>query len=486
MIDFYQTSACDLVKKIKEGSLKAVDVVQASIDKINKENKKLNAFVYLNDDAIKQAERIDKKREEGKPLGKLAGIPIAIKDNMCQKDTLTTSCSKILANYKPPYNATVVEKILAEDGIIVGKTNMDEFAMGSSNENSCYGAVSNPFDLERIPGGSSGGSAVAVSAGLVPLALGSDTGGSIRQPAAMCGVIGLKPTYGSVSRYGLMSYSSSLDQIGPFARNIDDIALLYNAISGYDPKDSSSVNNENPKILLDNIKSLKGFKIGLVPSFMTDGLSPDVRTSLLATAEKMKELGAEIIDVDLPHAKYGIAAYYLVATAEASSNLGRYDGIHYGYRSSESKDLHSVYFNSRSEGFGTEVKRRILLGTFSLSSGYYDQFYNKSTKVRRLILNDYLNAFKKVDAILTPTAPSVAFKKGEKTSNPVEMYLSDVYTVCNNLSGVPGISFNCGTSKEGLPIGAQLTGPVFEEKKLLEIIKGFENSTQHHLLTPNI
>lgn len=487
MIDFYKTSAVEIAKNVKSGEWKAVDIAQTYLDRINDKNKSLNAFIRIYDDVIESAQAIDDKRNNGKPLGNLAGVPIGIKDNMCEKNRLTTACSKILSGYKPPYNATVIDKIEQQDGLIIGKTNMDEFAMGSSNETSFYGAVNNPFDTDRIPGGSSGGSAVAVSAGLTPLSLGSDTGGSIRQPAALCGVLGMKPTYGRVSRYGLMAYSSSLDQIGPFARYSEDAALLLNSIAGYDNKDSSSVDIEKPDYLENKITSLKGKKIGIVRSFMDEGLSTEIKTTIENNViDVLKSLGAEIIEVELPHSKFGIAAYYLVATAEASSNLGRYDGIHYGFRSENINDLESIYVNSRSEGFGPEVIRRILLGTFSLSAGYYEEYYNKATKVRRLILNDYISAFKNVDAILTPTSPTCAFKKGEKSSNPIEMYLSDIYTVCNNLSGLPGISFNCGFSKEGLPIGAQFTGNVFEENELLQLVNIFEKNSSHHLTTPNI
>lgn len=487
MIDFFKTSAVEIAKNVKSGNWKAVDVAQKYLDRIKEKNKTLNAFIRIYDDVIEAAEAIDKKRDNGETLGDLAGIPIGIKDNMCEKDRLTTACSKILDGYKPPYNAFVIDKIKQQDGLIIGKTNMDEFAMGSSNENSFYGPVSNPYDTDRIPGGSSGGSAVAVSAGLVPLSLGSDTGGSIRQPAALCGVLGMKPTYGRVSRYGLMAYSSSLDQIGPFARYSEDAALLMNTIAGYDKKDSSSVNLDKPNYLENKLSSLAGKKIGVVKSFMDEGLSSEIKSTIEDNViDVLKSLGAEIVNVELPHSKYGIAAYYLVATAEASSNLGRYDGIHYGYRSENINDLESIYINSRSEGFGSEVIRRILLGTFSLSAGYYEEYYNKATKVRRLILNDYIKAFKDVDAILTPTSPTCAFKKGEKSEDPIEMYLSDIYTVCNNLSGLPGISFNCGFSKEGLPIGAQFTTNIFQEDELLQLVNIFEKNTSHHLTTPNI
>lgn len=487
MIDFYKTTATEIAEKVKKGEWQAVDVAKQYLNRINKINPSLNAFIYTHNDILENAQKIDDKRNAGKPLGKLAGVPIAIKDNMCEIGKETTSCSKVLKGYKPPYNATVIEKVLAADAIPMGKTNMDEFAMGSSSETSIYGAVSNPYDKSRIPGGSSGGSAVSVAAGMTPISLGSDTGGSIRQPAALCGIMGIKPTNGRVSRYGLMAYSSSLDQIGPFARNTQDTALLLEVIAGHDPKDATSINAPVPNYTAQKAKDLKGTKIGIPRAFMSDGVDSDVKNAIDNNAiQKLKDLGAEIIDIELPHAKYGIAAYYLVATAEASSNLGRYDGIHYGYRSDVVKDLASIYTNSRSEGFGREVKRRIILGTFSLSSGYYDQYYNKATKVRRLILNDYLEAFKKVDAVLTPTSPFCAFKKGEKSSDPMQMYLSDIYTVCNNLSGLPGISVNCGLNSLGLPIGVQLTGKSFGEENLFKIISAYESATDYHLIQPNI
>lgn len=487
MIDFYRVSASEIAKNVKSGDWSATDVAKQYLDRINKINPSLNAFINLHDDIMEVAQKVDEKRKAGKPLGKLAGVPVAVKDNMCEKGKLTTSCSKVLKGYKPPYNATVIDKLLDADAIPMGKTNMDEFAMGSSNETSIYGPVNNPYDKDRIPGGSSGGSAAAIAAGLVPLALGSDTGGSIRQPASLCGIAGIKPTNGRVSRYGLMAYSSSLDQIGPFARNINDTALMLEVISGFDLKDSTSINTPVPEYTAQKATSLKGTRIGVPRALLKDGLEIDVKNAIEKNAiENLKALGAEIVDIELPHAKYGIAAYYLVATAEASSNLGRYDGIHYGYRSENIKDLASVYTNSRSEGFGREVKRRIILGTFSLSSGYYDQYYNKATKVRRLILNDYLEAFKKADVILTPTSPCCAFKKGEKSADPIQMYLSDIYTVCNNLSGLPGISVNCGVSSIGLPIGMQLTGKAFGEGELCKVVSAFESATNYHQITPNI
>lgn len=486
-MDLSKTTAKEITQQIKKGEWSATEVSKYYMQRITSHNSQLNAFVNIHDDILTIAANIDKKRKEGKPLGKLAGVPIAIKDNMCEKGKSTTSCSKILQNYKPPYNATIIEKLLAEDAIPFGKTNMDEFAMGSSNETSIYGSVSNPYDFTRIPGGSSGGSAVAVAAGLTPIALGSDTGGSIRQPASLCGIMGMKPTNGRVSRYGLMAYSSSLDQIGPFAKTNEDMALLLEVIAGYDPKDPTTINLSVPEYSTYTKQDLKGMKIGIPYHYLQKGLDSDVKSTIEKNGiQKLRELGAEIIDVELPHLKYGIAAYYLVATAEASSNLGRYDGIHYGYRSEKIKDLASIYFNSRSEGFGKEVKRRILLGTFSLSSGYYDQYYNKATKVRRLILNDYLTAFQKVDAILTPTSPFCAFKKGEKSADPIQMYLSDIFTVCNNLAGLPGVSVNCGLSKEGLPIGMQLTGKAFDESTLFKIISAYENATDYHKITPKL
>ncbi len=434
------------------------------------ENKKrLNAFLSVFDEkALAQAREVDEKFSTGN-AGKLAGMVVAIKDVLNLKDTTTTCGSRILQNYISIYTATAVQRLIDEDAVIVGKTNMDEFAMGSSTENSAFGPVLNPVDETKVPGGSSGGSCVAVAAGMSHTALGSDTGGSIRQPASFCGVVGLKPTYGRVSRYGLVALSSSFDQIGPFANSVADAARVLQVIAGHDEMDSTSAEVSVPDYLSFLTKDVKGMKIGLPREAFSDGLNSEVREAIEKSIDKLRTAGAEIIEVGLPHSDYNISTYYILMTAEASSNLARYDGARYGYRSPNVKDLTEMYVKSRSEGFGAETKRRIMLGTYVLSAGYYDAYYRKAQKVRRLIQNDFFNAFKSVDCILMPTAPTTAFGLGEKSDDPLAMYLSDIYTVSANLAGIPGISVPCGVDSKGLPIGVQLLGKQFDEGTILKV-----------------
>jgi aspartyl-tRNA(Asn)/glutamyl-tRNA(Gln) amidotransferase subunit A len=438
--------------------------------------KSLNAFVRVFDKlALEHAQKIDRKRANGKKLGALAGTIIAVKDNICMADLPVTCASKILEGYESPYAATAIQKILDEDGIIIGQTNLDEFAMGSSTENSIYGPCKNPHNPEYVAGGSSGGSAVAVAAGMADLALGSDTGGSVRQPAAFCGVVGIKPTYGRVSRYGLVAYASSLDQIGTFGRTVADAAMLLQVISGHDPNDSTSSQKPTENYLeLLNASKPAGLRIGIPKQFFQEGLEPNIKTKIDAVLAMLEKTGHSIAEVDLPLTDYAIATYYIIATAEASSNLSRYDGVRYGYRSKNADDLESMYVNTRTEGFGAEVKRRIMLGTYVLSSGYYDAYFKKGTQVRRLIKEEYDTVFNSVDVLLTPTTPTPAFKLGEKLSDPLQMYLSDIYTVTANLTGICAMNVPIGMSENGLPIGAQVLGNAFEEAKMLAIAKQIE------------
>ncbi len=466
MTPYYNFS--DKIKKIKQDKISLVENVNFFLEQIEK-NKNLNAYNFtFNEEAKKQAEKIQGKIKEDKH-GKLAGLVIAIKDVLSIGNKPTTCSSKILKDFKAIYTATAVQKLINEDAIIIGKTNCDEFAMGSSNENSAFGNVLNPVDNERVPGGSSGGSAAVVAANLCDASLGTDTGGSIRQPAAFCGVYGLKPTYGRVSRYGLTAFASSFDTIGPFANNVEDIAAVLEVISGIDKKDSTSYNISVPGFSEElNLNGVKP-KIGIAKEYFAEGLSPEIKTSIEGLIDKLKKDGFEVINVDLPLNDYTIATYYILTTAEASSNLARYDGARYGYRSPDSQALIDMYKSSRSEGFGEEVKRRIMLGTYVLSAGYYDAYYRKAQKVRRLIKNDFDKAFDKVDLILTPTSPTTAFKIGEKSSDPLEMYLSDIYTTSANLAGIPGINIPAAKGSDGLPIGVQLLANQFDESTLLKM-----------------
>ena len=457
----------ELLEKLKNKELTVTEITKAYIDRINEKEKDVQAFITpLTDEAAKKAEEIDKKIEAGEEA-ELAGIPIGIKDNMCTKGVKTTCSSKMLENFVSPYDATVVEKLNAENMIDLGKLNMDEFAMGGSTEYSYFKKTRNPWNLNKVPGGSSGGSAAAVAANMVPWALGSDTGGSIRQPASFCGVVGLKPTYGLVSRFGLVAFASSLDQIGPITKDVKDAAILLNVIAGHDEKDSTSenINSKDYTQCLQN--NVKGLKIGVPKEYFGEGINQEVKEKLQETIKKYKELGAEIEEFSLDIADYALATYYIIACAEASSNLGRFDGIRYGYRTKNYSNLKELYRNSRSEAFGSEVKRRIILGTYVLSSGYYDAYYKKAQQVRTLVQKEFDEAFKKYDVLLTPTSPTVAFKIGERSNNPLEMYLADICTVPVNIAGLPAISIPIAVDSNGMPIGMQLIGNRFEEEKIL-------------------
>ncbi len=455
-------------KAIEAGTITVERITESYLDTISSK-KRLNAFLTVYPEkSLERARQIDKKIADG-TAGKLAGMVVAIKDVLCMKGEVVTCGSKILQHFVSLYDATAVKRLQDEDAILVGKTNMDEFAMGSSTENSAYGPVLNPIDESRVPGGSSGGSCVAVAAGMSHAALGTDTGGSIRQPASFCGVVGLKPTYGRVSRYGLVALSSSFDQIGPFANSVADAARVLEVIAGHDEMDSTSAKVPVPDYLSFLTKDVKGMKIGLPREAFAEGLNVEVRQAIEKSIDTLRLAGAEIVEVSLPHSQYNISTYYILMTAEASSNLARYDGARYGYRSPGARDLAEMYVKSRSEGFGVETKRRIMLGTYVLSAGYYDAYYRKAQKVRRLIQNDFFNAFNTVDCILMPTAPTTAFGFGEKSEDPLAMYLSDVYTVSANLAGIPAISVPCGADNKGLPIGVQLVGKQFDEQTILRV-----------------
>ncbi len=455
-------------EKLLSGELTCESLVKHYLERI-KGFKQLNAFISVFEEkAIERAVRIDEKIRDGK-AGKLAGMVIAVKDNICVKDERCTCASKILENFVSLYNATAVERLLREDAIIIGKANLDEFAMGSSTENSYFGPTLNPCDEERVPGGSSGGSAVAVAVGLSTTALGSDTGGSIRQPAGFCGVYGLKPTYGRISRFGLVAFASSFDVIGPFGNSTKDVALVLQVIAGHDEHDSTSADVQVPDYLSFLDKDVKGLKVGIPDEYFAEGLDDEIRKAIQKRIDFLKESGAMIEKISLPHTEYNIPTYYILVTAEASSNLARYDGARYSYRSPQAKTLYEMYVKSRSEGFGTEVKRRIMLGTYVLSAGYYEAYYRKAQKVRRLIKEDFDKAFEKVDVIITPTSPTTAFKLGEKVDDPLQMYLSDIYTVSVNLAGVPAINVPAGFDKKGLPIGMQIIGRQFDEGTILTV-----------------
>ncbi len=485
-MNLLDASATTIRSEIVAGRVSAVDVCGAVLERIASANTALNAFNLVDGDrALDRARQIDAQRAAGTPLGPLAGVPVALKDNMDVRGMRTTASSRILEHFVPPYDATVVRRLEAAGAIIVGKTNCDEFAMGSSNENSAFGPVRNPWALDRIPGGSSGGSAAAVAARCVPLALGSDTGGSIRQPAACCGVVGLKPSYGRVSRYGLLAFASSLDQIGPLTRSVADAAVTLSVLAGADPCDATTANEPVPDFAAALTGSVQGIRIGVPRAFVTEGVEDQVRAAYDAALETLRGAGATLVDIDLPHAKYAVPVYYLVCTAEASSNLARYDGVKYGYRSAAARDsLKEMYSRTRDEGFGPEVKRRIMLGTYVLSAGYYDAFYLKALQVRTLLRRDYDQAFERVDVVAMPTTPTPPFRLGEKTSDPLQMYLGDIFTVSANLAGLPGISVPCGFSSEGLPIGFQLMGRMFDEATLLRVADAYERATAWHTRAP--
>lgn len=476
-MEITQLTVHELKEKLASKELTISEITKAYIDRINEKEKDIGAFVtILEENAMNKAKEIEEKVNNGEIKGSLVGIPIGIKDNICTKGIHTTCSSKMLENFISPYNATVIEKVNNENMINLGKLNMDEFAMGGSTEYSAFHVTKNPWNLKKVPGGSSGGSAAAVASGMVPWALGSDTGGSIRQPASFCGVVGMKPTYGLVSRYGLVAFASSLDQIGTITKDVEDCANLLNVITGYDQKDSTSENREKVDYTLSLKNNVKGMKIGIPKEFYGEGIQPEVKQKLEEAIEKYKELGAEVEEFSLDIANYALATYYIIACAEASSNLGRFDGIRYGYRTPNYNDLKDIYIDSRSEAFGNEVKRRIILGTYVLSSGYYDAYYKKALEVRTLVQSKFNEAFSKYDVILTPTAPTTAFRIGEKSSNPLEMYLADICTVSVNIAGLPGISIPCGVDKESMPIGMQLIGKKFSEETLLNVAYTFEQA----------
>lgn len=469
----------ELQEKLKNKELTVTQIIDAYTENIENRENDVQAFVTtLNNEAKKQAQEIQEKIDNGEELGEFAGIPIGIKDNMCTKGVKTTCSSRMLENFIAPYDATVVEKLNDENIINLGKLNMDEFAMGGSTEYSYFKKTRNPWNLNKVPGGSSGGSAAAVAAGMVPWALGSDTGGSIRQPSSFCGVVGLKPTYGLVSRYGLVAFASSLDQIGPITKDVKDSAMLLNLIAGHDKKDTTSEEREKIDYTKCLQNDVKGLKIGVPKEFFGEGINQEVKESLEKAMQTYKDMGAIVEEISLDIAKYSLATYYIIACAEASSNLGRFDGIRYGHRAKDFKNIRELFVKSRSEGFGPEVKRRIILGTYVLSSGYYDAYYKKAQQVRTLVTNEFNKAFEKYDVILTPTSPTVAFDIGSKTTNPLEMYLSDICTVSVNIAGLPGISIPCGVDSAGMPIGMQLIGNKFCEETILNAAYTFEQKTK--------
>ncbi len=478
-MDITELTVHELQQKLKNKEITIKEIMESYCNRINEKEPEVEAFVTTSlDEAKSKAEKIQEKIENGENLGEYAGIPIGIKDNLCVKGTRTTCSSKMLENFVSPYDATVIEKLKDENIISLGKLNMDEFAMGSSTESSYFKKTKNPWNLNKVPGGSSGGSAAAVAANMVPWALGSDTGGSIRQPASLCGVVGLKPTYGLVSRYGLVAFASSLDQIGPITKDVRDSAMLLNLIAGHDEKDTTSEDIEKKDYTKALKNDVKGLKIGVPKEFFGEGINDEVKKELTKAIETYKELGAEVEEFSLDVAKYALATYYIIACAEASSNLGRFDGIRYGYRTPNYSNLKEIYKKSRSEGFGAEVKRRIILGTYVLSSGYYDAYYKKAQQVRTLVSNEFSKAFEKYDVILTPTSPVTAFDIGEKSNNPLEMYLADICTVSVNIAGIPAISIPCGVDGKGMPVGMQLIGNKFEEEKILNVAYTFEQKVK--------
>ncbi len=484
-MDLYRLGISEAKKLLDKKEVSAKELLDSTYKRIDAVEDRVKAFITLpKEKAYEMAEVSRQAIDAGKPLS-LSGIPIAIKDNMCTKGIRTTCSSKILSNFIPPYESTVTSKLGAQGYILIGKTNLDEFAMGSSTENSGFFTTKNPWDLERIPGGSSGGSAAAVAADECIAALGSDTGGSIRQPASLCGVVGLKPTYGRVSRFGLVAFASSLDQIGTITKNVKDSAILMNIISGKDPFDSTSAPVAVPDFAKNLGQDIKGLKIGIPKEYFIEGMDKEIEKSARDAIKKLESLGAIPVEISLPHTEYAVATYYVLATSEASSNLARYDGVKYGFRA-EGKDLLDMYMNTRAQGFGPEVKRRIMLGTFTLSSGYYDAYYKKGQQARTLIKQDFERAFNQVDVIATPTSPTAAFKAGEKSSDPLEMYLSDIFTISVNLAGIPGISIPCGFTSNNLPIGLQIIGKHFDEETILKVSYAYEQSTDWHNRKPKL
>ena len=486
-MELYSKTLSEIAKDIKDKKVTIKEVLDSVYKRIEEVEPKVGAYITLTKkEAYKRAEKLQEKLDKGEDIGLLGGVPIAIKDNICTKNVKTTCASKMLENFEPIYNATVIEKLEDAGAIMIGKTNMDEFAMGSSTETSYFKKTANPWDVERVPGGSSGGSAACVSADMAYASLGSDTGGSIRQPASYCSVVGLKPTYGLISRYGLIAFASSLDQIGPFGKTVEDAAIMLNVIAGHDKKDTTSADLEKKDYTKSLVNDVKGIKIGVPGSFVNDGINNDVKEAYDNSVNILKELGAEIVDVKLEYAKYSLATYYIIATAEASSNLGRYDGIRYGHRAKEFSDLIDLYTKSRTEGFGDEVKRRIMLGTYVLSSGYYDAYYKRAQQVRTLIVEDFKKTFESCDAIMIPTAPNTSFKMGEHSTNPLEMYLEDIFTVPVNIAGLPAISIPGGFASNGMPIGLQFITKAFDEEKLLQIAYTYEQNTEFSKKKPNI
>ncbi|MGH7405985.1 MAG: Asp-tRNA(Asn)/Glu-tRNA(Gln) amidotransferase subunit GatA [Candidatus Methylomirabilales bacterium] len=470
---------------LRRREVTARQVLMAFLKRIAQVEGKIQAYMAVTGlEGLRVASRLDRRRQGGEDVGPLAGIPLAIKDVICTQDVPTTCSSKILDGFIPPYDATVMRRLDQAGMVLLGKTNMDEFAMGSSTENSGYKVTRNPWDLDRVPGGSSGGSAAAVTADLCAGALGSDTGGSIRQPAAFCGIVGVKPTYGRVSRYGLVAFASSLDQIGPMTKDVRDAAILLGVIAGHDACDSTSVDVPVPDYAAQLGREVTGLRIGIPKEYFIEGMDPEVETAIRAAINVLESQGAKAESISLPHTEYAVATYYLVATAEASSNLARYDAVKYGFRAREAKDLLSMYMKSRQNGFGAEVKRRIMLGTYALSAGYYDAYYLKALKVRTLIRKDFEDAFKRCEVILTPTAPTPAFRLGEKTEDPLTMYLSDIFTISANLAGIPGVCLPCGFTQAGLPIGLQLLGKPFDEATLLQVAFAYEQATEWHRRKP--
>jgi aspartyl-tRNA(Asn)/glutamyl-tRNA(Gln) amidotransferase subunit A len=488
-MDFNKLNISELANRIKSKKLSSLEVTQFYLNRIQKFDKKLNSFITVNEKAIEHAKEIDARIVKGEAVGPLAGVPFAIKDMLCTKGIRTTAASRMLDNFVPPYDATVVSRLKAAGAIIIGKTNQDEFAMGSSNETSYFGNVKNPWDLERVPGGSSGGSAAAQSAGMSAAAIGTDTGGSIRQPASFCGIVGVKPTYGRVSRYGIVAYASSLDQAGPMTTTVADAALVLEVISGHDEHDSTSSQQKVPQFSKLTCNSLKGMKIGVIKEYTNEGLTPAVSKTTKDAIASAKALGAEIVDISIPFSEYSIAMYYLIAASEASSNLARYDGVRFGHRADfgnlSAVELDKFYSKNRGEGFGSEVQRRIMIGTYALSSGYYDAYYNKACQVRRLLTQQFQEAFGKCDVILSPVCATPAFKIAERISDPLQMYLNDIFTTSTNLAGLPGMSLPYGLSSEGLPIGIQLTAAHFNEEEMLKVALALEDQSPVKGRMPN-
>lgn len=478
-------SATELRHLLEKRELRAVEIAQEHLKHLASIENELSAFNTVTEElALRQAENIDRMVMANKPLPPLAGVPVALKDNMCVAGFPTTCSSRILENFVPPYNAAVSEKLLAAGALILGKTNMDEFAMGSSTENSAFKKTKNPWDTATVPGGSSGGSAVAVASGSAAISFGSDTGGSIRQPAAFCGVAGMKPTYGLVSRYGLVAYASSLDQIGPLGKSVDDIALALSVIAGHDERDSTSYSRELPDFLNESKLPAKGMRVGLIKELTGEGVEPEVNHAIEEAAKVLRDQGVIVDMISMPYLKHALPVYYLIATAEASSNLARFDGVRYGLRDRQASDLLSMYLKTRQSGFGAEVKLRIMLGTYALSSGYYDAYYKKAQQVRRLIRNEFDEQFRNYDLLISPTSPSVAFELGSKSADPLNMYLSDIATIPANLAGIPGISINCGSGRNGLPIGLQILGPALGDAAVLRLARAFESVTNFHNMRP--